>query len=95
VWLAAGSEAFYLVGEFELGGERAEAVFGAEFEVAGQAEGIDEPGGGDGRMAAVQQPPVHADVVAHDNSPVYAIGQFGPDLGRSWGGGQDGGGQAR
>jgi hypothetical protein len=92
--LAAGREALYLRSEVELGGQGAEAVLGAELEVAGQAEGVDERGRGDRGVAAVQEAPVDADVVADDDVPADAAGELGLDGGGAGGRGQDGGGEA-
>ncbi len=84
--LAAGGEALDLRGEAELIGQGAEAVLAAdELEVAGQPRGVHQPGGGDRGVAAVQQPPVHPDIVPDQDAPIDAAGQLGPDL--SWEGG--------
>jgi hypothetical protein len=91
VGLAAGSEAFYLRSELELGGQDAQAVPRAELEVAGQAEGVDECGRGDRGVAAVQETPVDADVVADDDVPADAAGELRLDGGGAGGRGQDGG----
>jgi hypothetical protein len=74
VSLAARGQALDLGAQAQLGGQGGQAVGGAEFEVAGQLEGVDQCGGGDRRVAAVQQSPVDADVVADDDLAVEAAG---------------------
>ena len=75
-WLPRG-KAFYLRRELELRAEGAEAVLGAELEVARQAESVDQRGGSDGGVAAVQQAPVHADVVPDDTCPLMRLASSG------------------
>jgi hypothetical protein len=64
----------------------------AGVEMVGEPESVDL----DGRWAAaMQQPPVNTDVVADDQPPVEAAGEFGLHRDQWWGVGERGIGQAR
>jgi hypothetical protein len=68
---ARWSETIDLASKAQLSDEGAEAVAAVVGpEVSGESEGVDEPGRPHSGTASMEQPPVHAHVVANDHGSV-------------------------